>query len=640
MKIRISILLMLCCLAFTAIAQDFSTNNKKAIRLYQKGVEAIHQGHGEEAVSNLEQALEQDANFHEAHLMLAEWFTDQGRRKDAIRHYKAVTANDPNFFIPAWYALGELELADGNYDDAIKDFETYLKLEKRKGEKYSKAQNLAETAKFRKQLVANPVPFNPKNMGAAVNSRDDEYLPALTADGQTMVFTRRSPRRATTTADTHEEEDIFSSTFSNGSWSKATRMPEPLNSNDNEGAECISQDGRIMFFTACNRPDGGGRCDLYMCIRRGDTWGKPRNLGPQVNSNSWEGQPSFSIDGKTLYFVSNRKGGFGGMDIWKTVFENGHWSEPVNLGPQVNTAANEMSPFIHNDDKTLYFASEGHMGMGGLDIFVTRRNDDGSWQQPRNLGWPINTPGDESNLIVSADAHTAIYSSDRDGGLGKLDLWQFEMPEESRPAMAICFKGKVTNSETGAAVGSDIKVVDLEGGNTVANTSSDAKSGEYIVSLPAGRDYAIMVTADGYLFHSQNQPWSGESEWRSVTVDIALQPIAAGSRIALRNVFFETGKWDLLPQSEYELGKVVEMLSQNPKLKIELGGHTDNIGQPAANQKLSEQRAKAVRDYLVAKGIKAERLTYKGYGETQPVATNDSEEGRAQNRRTELKVLE
>ena len=452
------------------------------------------------------------------------------------------------------------------------------------------------------------------------------------------------------------EEDLYMSTLDEKEgkklWGKAVRMPEPVNSNDNEGAQCISQDGRIMFYTACNREDGGGRCDLYMCVNKAGKWSKPRNLGSTVNSGAWEGQPTFSIDGKTLYFVSNRKGGYGGMDIWQTTFENGRWTEPVNLGPTINTEWDEMSPFIHFDDKTLYFASNRPVGMGGADLFVSRREAHGGWSMPENLGYPINTQYDDNNLIVSADGHTAIFASQRKG-YGKMDLYCFELPVETRPTVAICFKGTVTNANTGAKVGGDIRVVDIANGETVANTSSDARSGEYIVSLPAGRNYAFYVSADGYLFYSQNvengergmgeagrgPTDQGNGEWRPVVVDIMLHPIESGERIALRNVFFASGKYELLPESQYELNKVVELLEKNPTLKIELGGHTDNVGRPEDNQRLSEQRAKAVYEYLTSKGIAASRLTYKGYGETIPVTTNDTDEGRAENRRTEIKIM-
>lgn len=651
MKIYITLLFL--ALTMAAQGQDYSTTNKKAIKLYERAMETLYQGKNDAAMNGLEQALQEDGAFLEAHLVLADLMSNidlvsmeengepsRHYRDEAKRHYRAVVESKRDFFTPAWVNLGRLELYDRNYDEAIKCFETYLELDKRENE--LDAKRGLKTARFRKEALAHPVPFNPQNLGAAVNSRDDEYLPSLTADGQTLVFTRRFPRKATTTANTKEEEDLYVSTLSNGQWSRAERMPEPVNSTDNEGAQCISQDGRIMFYTACNRNDGGGRCDLYMCVNKSGQWSKPRNLGSAVNSGAWEGQPTFSIDGRTLYFVSNRKGGHGGMDIWKTTFDGGQWTAPENLGSEINTEFDEMSPFIHFDDRTLYFSSNRPEGMGGFDLFVAKRSNDGRWGTPTNLGYPINTEGDDNNLIVSADGRTAIFASERKGGQGKMDLYSFELPVESRPTVAICFKGRVSNAKDGQPVASDIRIVDLASGTTVANTSSDGKSGTYIVSLPAGKDYAFHVAANGFLFHSQNvvnDDNNKNENWQPVTVDIALHPIESGERIALRNVFFETGRWQILPESEYELAKVVDLLTKNPTLKIELGGHTDNVGRPEANQRLSEQRAKAVYDHLISKGIPSDRLSYKGYGETQPVATNDTDEGRRENRRTEIKVM-
>lgn len=655
MKLKIYIMLLFLALLTVVQGQEYSTQNKKAIKLYERAMETLYQGKNDAAINGLEQALQEDNGFLEAHLVLADLMSNidlasmeengepsRHYRDEAKRHYRAVVESKRDFFAPAWVNLGKLELYDRNYDEAIKCFETYLELDKRESETELDAKRGLKMARFRKEALAHPVPFNPQNLGAAVNSRDDEYLPSLTADGQTLVFTRRFPRKATTTANTKEEEDLYVSTLNNGQWSRAERMPEPVNSTDNEGAQCISQDGRIMFYTACNRNDGGGRCDLYMCVNKSGRWSKPRNLGSAVNSGAWEGQPTFSIDGRTLYFVSNRKGGHGGMDIWKTTFDGGQWTAPENLGPEINTEFDEMSPFIHFDDHTLYFSSNRPEGMGGMDLFVAKRDDNGRWTQPTNLGYPINTEGDDNNLIVSADGRTAIFASQRDGGQGKMDLYSFELPVESRPTVAICFKGRVSNAKDGQPVASDIRIIDLANGTTVANTSSDGKNGLYIVSLPAGKDYAFHVTANGFLFHSQNvekNNENGNEQWQPVTVDIALHPIESGERIALRNVFFETGRWEILPESEYELAKVVDLLTKNPTLKIELGGHTDNVGRPEANQRLSEQRAKAVYDYLINKGIPSNRLSYKGYGETQPVATNDTDEGRRENRRTEIKVL-
>ncbi|MCQ2299609.1 MAG: OmpA family protein [Bacteroidales bacterium] len=638
------LLILLAILApLSLLAQRYTTSNAKAIKMFEKGKNFLYQSRGDEAVKCFYECLSLDPDMIEADIILAEWFFDAKDYAKSKQHYYAVVQKRPDFFTIAWMQLGDLELNDGNYGEAKANYEQFLKLDRSNADRHKAAEQGIRCADFRAYAVAHPVDFEPVNLGPDINTKDDEYLPALTVDGLTLIYTRRFPRTRNTIPGLNEEEDFYISSFKDGSWTPSRRMAEPVNSFDNEGAQCISQDGRIMFFTACGRRDGAGRCDLYMCTRKGDRWSTPRNLGPAVNTGAWESQPSFSIDGKTLYFVSDRAGGYGGMDIWKTVYGQGGWSEPVNLGPTINTSGNEMSPFIHYDDQTLYFSSNGHPGMGDMDLFCSRRQEDGTWGKPTNLGFPINTDAAETNLIVSADGHTAYYSSDREGGYGKQDLYSFVLPVEQRPVITLCMKGSVADAKTGNPLSAQIQVKDMTTGNIVASTSSDSHSGLYQVSLPSGLDYVIHATAKGYLFYSEtyrlNNSIDEDWTWKADTVDIAMVPIEAGQRIALKNVFFETNKSEILEASEVELNTIVDILQKNPTLHVELGGHTDNVGSPAANQKLSEQRAFAVYSFLIQQGIPAERLTYKGYGESQPVADNGSEEGRQQNRRTEMKVM-
>lgn len=615
--------------------------------MFEKGQSALYQSNSSEAIHCFEKAIELDSTFIEPNIMLAEWYLDTHKPMQAKKYYYAAVAINPAFFPQAWMELGKLELDEGNFEQAKANYQRFLQYDKR-GDHRTDALLGVKTADFRKYALAHPVPFNPVNLGPNVNSVDDEYLPALTVDGGTLVFTRRFPRKPTTTATTAEEEDFYISQRTASGWSKAIRMAEPVNSNDNEGAQCVSQDGRVMFFTACGRRDGGGRCDIYMCTNKGDKWSRPRNLGPDVNSAAWESQPSFSIDGKTLYFSSDRKGGYGGKDIWKTVFMNGHWTAPENLGPTINTPGDESSPYIHYDDKTLYFSSNGHAGMGGLDLFLSHCTDTG-WETPTNLGYPINSAGDESGLIVAANGSTAIYASEREGGFGGQDLYAFELPVEVRAAVTFNVKGCVYDKKSQQKLKCFIQVFDVtreDRVKEVAEVSSDAVDGSYMVSLPNSGSYAFQISADGYLFYSENFDFEvgnanvPDGKAYSFSRDIALTPIEVGESIVLSNVFFAFGTSTLLEESRVDLDKVLDIMQKNPSLKVELAGHTDNIGKPADNQRLSEQRAKAVFDFLVDKGVASERLSYKGYGDTKPVADNSTEEGRAQNRRTTFTVVE
>lgn len=493
-----------------------------------------------------------------------------GQYEEAIKLLDKVLDIDPNY-AEAWLLLGRNHLVLEQFANAIEGYSHASELLEKARETKSiqqwrrEAQDGLRVARWRKHAVENPVPFRPINLGPNVNTQDDEYLPALTADYRMLVFTRRSPRNAQTERGLDFEEDFFYSDYDTMEldWGPAHRMPEPLNSHGNEGAQTISHDGRVVIFTACGRNEKEHTgCDIYMSVRQGGRWGKPRNMGAPVNSRYWESFPSLSIDGYTLYFASNRPGGYGGTDIWCCTLEEGRWSEPKNLGPDINTRGNETAPYIHFDDQTLYFASDGHTGMGGMDLFCAKRAEGEGWKV-ENLGYPINTAGEENNLIVAPDGRTAIFSSDRFGGYGNQDLYSFVMPAPVRPER-ITFIDPVVQAEN-------------------------------LLTL--------------------------------------------GDTVTLRNIHFLTASAELYEASKAELDRLAEALQRHPRLRLEVGGHTDAVGKDEDNLVLSEQRAKAVYDYLVLRGVSADRLAYRGYGETRPIAPNDTPEGRALNRRTTLTPL-
>lgn len=615
---RIAALLVLIqALTIQSAWAQYSSANKKAVRQYENAMNLISTDPAG-ALRCIDLALEADPSFAEAMMTGGDLCMQQGLAERARGYYQRFIQSGSRH--KRW-------VEEAQHQIACIDFISHAK--------------------------EHPVPFEPINLGPSINSQYEEYFPALTVDDSSLVFTRRFPRNQHTTANTPEEEDLYISRLGkDGAWQQAQRISEPLNSHDNEGAQCISQDGRIMFFTACGREDGAGRCDIYMCVRRGGRWSKPRNLGPAVNSGGWESQPSFSIDGRTLYFVSDRRGGYGGMDIWMTTFENGRFTTPQNLGPEVNTAEDETCPFIHFDDQTLYFASKGHVGMGGSDLYLSRRQADGSWGQAQNLGYPINTEADESGLVVDFFAQKAYMASNRLGGYGGMDIFCFDLPAQAAPRAVYSLNGTVTDAKTGKPMAANIEILDLGDGiekeatgRVVANTSSDDVDGRYSITLVQGRDYAVNVSAKGYLFHSSTMYTSyglEEGTTRSdlvVAHDIQMQPIEKGASIRLDNIFFDVASSELVDMSHVELDKLVDLLGKNPSLRVEIGGHTDNVGSEADNQKLSEARAKAVYDYLVEHNIEAGRLAYKGYGESRPVADNATDEGRRLNRRTEMTIL-
>jgi outer membrane protein OmpA-like peptidoglycan-associated protein len=447
-----------------------------------------------------------------------------------------------------------------------------------------------------------------------------------------------------------QEDFMVSHRDAQGAWQAAKPIPTVNTRQYNEGAGTLTPDGRFIVFTKCATEDGSyggslqgfGSCDLFISRRIGDRWTPPENLGPPVNSRNWETQPSMASDGRTLYFIrgTQAQDGIKSMDIYTTALqEDGTWSKPEKLGANVNTPYQEESVQIHPDGRTLYFSSNGHPGFGGLDIFVSRKEEDGSWGKALNLGYPINTGADENSLLVSADGEVAYFASDREGGLGDLDLYSFELYPEARPLAVSFIRGKVTDRTNGQPVEADVQLYDLATGKLATGAYSDPRTGEFLVCIPAGRSYALNASSEGYLFFSQNYDVATGTPKEPYTLNVPLSPLTAGSVIALRNIFFNTASYDLLPASNAELEKLVQLLRTNTTLRIELGGHTDNVGADAANLTLSDQRAQAVRDFVIAQGIDASRITAKGYGETKPVATNDTEEGRAQNRRTEVTVL-
>jgi outer membrane protein OmpA-like peptidoglycan-associated protein len=394
-----------------------------------------------------------------------------------------------------------------------------------------------------------------------------------------------------------------------------------------------------LFFTGCNRPDGLGRCDIYIAQKKGDDWAKPFSLSAPVNTSGWEAQPSISADGRTLYFVSNRKGGYGGYDIWKSNLTDKGWGEPENMGPEINTAYDEQSPFIHPDDNTFYFCSNGWPGMGGKDLFISRLGKDGKWAKPENLGYPINSSGDENGLTLTANGSYAFFSSNNLKGFGGYDIYTFELPANLRPNIVTYVKGTVADKKTKAPLEAAIEIIDLQKNIPVYQDYSSEDAGEFLATLSAGKNYGLNISREGYLFYSDNFSLIGLKDKKAFNLSVQLSPIEVGNKVILKNIFFDTNKFELKAESKAELQKLIEFLQLNKTVRIEISGYTDDVGTHLANVALSEKRANAVYQYLSANGIIVSRLVYKGYGEDQPIMPNTSEENRAQNRRTEFMII-
>jgi outer membrane protein OmpA-like peptidoglycan-associated protein/tetratricopeptide (TPR) repeat protein len=626
----------------SAQPRQLSSTNRKAIQLFTEGRQNFEYKKNEEAYNLLKKATEEDDAFYEAHMLLADVCNDLKKNLEAIEHYKKAIGIKPENFPPVYYNLSGVEMDQELYEDAQVHLQKFLSFTKVNPELKTKAELRLASAKFAAYAIQHPVPFNPINLGNKINSEFSDYHPSLTVDEDLLIFTRMRPRdELTEVIGSPFEEDFYYSKRVNGEWLPAIPLGSPINTHRNEGAHSISPDGRYFFFTGCDRPDGIGSCDLYISERNGDKWSAPHNLGDIVNSGMWDAQPTLSADGQTLVFTSRRSGSKGMADLWVTYKRsNGRWSLPENLGDSINTVMDEFGPYLHPDGQTLYFSSAGHPGMGGKDIFYSKRKADGSWGKPVNMGYPINTKNEEMHMIVSADGKKGYFSSDREGGVGIRDIYSFELYDAAQPVPVTFMRGKVTDKKTGKPMRAAFEVIDLQTGVTRVNSSSDKVTGEFLVSLPSGSRYAVNVNAPGYLFYSGSYTLGKSLKPNEeFQVDIQLSPIAVGESMVLNNIFFASGSSALLNESKLELNKLVELFAANPKMKIEVGGHTDNVGNDQSNLALSEQRAKSVVAYLTEKGVTADRLTSKGYGKTKPIADNTSEDGRSKNRRTEFKVV-
>lgn len=621
--------------------QEYTIDNRRAISHFETSRQYYMLRDYDRAATNLLKAIVLESEFIEAWLMLAQVYTDAGNLKASAEAYMQAIELDSLFFPNAFFFLGLNEMELGWYKDAQGHLQSFLAMENIKENLKESALEKLTSCEFAIHAMENPVPFEPVNLGPNINSENDEYWPSLSADESIMVFTQLLPidaRNPKTRA--NRQEDLYFSRFEDGEWQPAQNAGRSLNTYDNEGAQSISGNGRLMVFTACGRNDGYGLCDLYFSVWENGSWTVPVNMGPIINSRHSEKQPSLSADGRFLYFTSDRPGGLGKYDLWMSSrLPDGNWSPPLNLGENINTREFDQSPFIHPDNKTMYFSSTGWPGMGGFDIYISRRTSDSTWGKPVNLGYPINTHYHEEGLIVNARADLAYFSSTRLSGMGR-DIFSFALYEEARPNRVSYMKGKVFDSQTKRPLEAHFELIDLESRKKVIESSSDPGNGEFLVVIPVDAEYALNVSRPAYLFHSENFGFDKVySRTEPFLKDIALNPIEIGERIVLRNVFYQTDSFALDKKSMVELDKVVKFMEANPSLVVEIGGHTDNTGSQQHNLWLSDKRAGEVAAYLVSQGILQDRLEFKGYGMGVPVATNDTEEGRAFNRRTELKVL-
>lgn len=632
------LILLAALLFFQTLSAQYSSTDKKAVKLYQEADVYIKQRNFDKAKELLESAVHKDPAFVEAHLRLAGIYKLYADGDNARVHFEKACELKPDSrdLAGAYYIVGEYYFNDGNYEKAGEYFGRTLKVNPADKKLVANAQSNLEKVAFGIEAKKHPVSFKPVPLSDTINRFYINAYPVLTADQQTLIYYKTDGASRT------DDGDIMISAKKNGRWMPPVSISDKINTQFDEGTCTMSADGKVLVFSSCNRPDGLGSCDLYISYRNGDEWSKPVNMGPTVNTSAWDSEASLSADGKTLYFASERKGGVGQEDIWMTrQNDKGEWMQAVNAGKTVNTPGREVSPFIHADGQTLYFCSNHHPGMGQFDIFVTSRQDS-SWSAPRNLGYPINTHLNDVTIFITADNKKGFYVIYEKQGmkLGQCKIYEFEAPREIvSPNISTYAKGNVYDAETKQKLEAKIELIDLKTNKVIQSVSSDPKNGNYLVVLTQGQEYALYVQKDGYLFKSVFFDFKNPKDFNPLTLDVYLDPAKTGKSVVLNNIFFASNSYSLEDKSRTELDKIVFFLQKNPKLNIEFGGHTDDVGSDKDNLELSLKRAKSVYEYITGKGIPAARLKYKGYGETQPMLPNNSQENRQQNRRIEFRIL-
>ena len=602
---------------------------KKLSKSLERAEQLTKQNDFDKALKCYESILEKNPKFIQALIGKGEVLQKMENYPDALLSYEQVLDLEPNYIPRLHYTSGILALRLNNFSKAKSFFSQYLKYDT-DSRRAVQAKRYQQVAAFREDAVNHPVPFQPVRMPNEINSEYPEFLPSLTVRG-TMIFSRRI----------NNQEDLFYSINKNGKWESAIPI-NSINTPENEAAHSISANGNWLVITMCNQEESLGSCDLFISQRNGNKWTKPVNMGSPVNTSGWEAQPSLSADGNTLIFASNRRGGYGEYDLWKSSKINGKWTTPVNLGPRINTNKKEESPFLHPDGVTLYFSSNGHIGMGDKDLFVSRLKDS-IWGESTNLGYPLNTKNHEGAMSVSTDGKTAYYASDREQDTGRdnnLDIYTFQLPEKAQANPVTYVSIRIFDNSTLQPLSGTVRITDLGNNNTQNLNLSENDSLIHILQI--GTTYALQVSADGFNLYSEHISLDSvrtlyEPYFLSIGLDRLTEIVNAESKpIILRNIFFATGSSQLLNNSIPELEYLYSFLIQYPDIKIAIHGHTDNIGSDTFNDQLSLERANAVRAYLLEKGVSSERLNTKGFGASQPIGSNLTEAGRQTNRRTEF----
>lgn len=623
--------------------------SSRADKAYDKAIRAYTQREYAECIGLMKEVTEIEPDYVDAYFVLGLIYIKESRMnlKAAKQNFLKVISICPMYDVYAYYHLARIAYGAQEYQAAFDFISVFLEdVDKIKtDEDYEEATRIKEFSKFYAEMLSNPVPFDPKPV-PGISTEYDEYLPIISPDNEMALFTRKMkflPSKDNLTSQSVYKERFMYSLREEDEFDRGTLMPAPFNKYDNEGGATLTINNRLLYYTLCKFASGKSyyNCDICFSENINGTWTPIESLGESVNGdNSWESQPSITSDGKTLYFVSDRPGGSGGYDIYLThKNEDGEWGFPENLGPDINTAGNEKAPFIHTDSQTLYFSSDGLMGLGGYDIFYSRLKPDGSWSKPKNIGYPINSFDDDVGFFVSTDGHYGYFASNKFEGFGGWDLYSFDLYEAARPEKVLIVKGRISNLPV-----KDFKDARVEVKNTetkkITEFDVDTLTGEYFGAVLLRNDYIMTVKKKGYVQETKYISKIDPRNSKPLNVLTEMKPIEVGKSYRLNDIYFDFNSVEFKEESTVVIREFYAFLFDNPTMKVSIEGHTDNIGNDQANLVLSQNRAKAVYDELIRLGIDGERLGYKGFGESKPIDTNETEDGRAKNRRTVFVIIE
>jgi outer membrane protein OmpA-like peptidoglycan-associated protein len=650
--------------AFRTFAQEDEgcpkLTDRKAIKLYKEAFGYFQDKHSAQAVPLFKDVIQIEPGVADPYYFLGYINFKLNENYKAAETYllKAIEIC-PEVDIYAYYFLGDIYAGREEWAKAVQYLSEFVKdpaLIDNDGD-LNRAKDLLKWAKFYDNMLNHPVSFDPHYI-TGICSVNHEYLPCISSDGEIAFYTRvleMPPRKDDIYQQKYFKEALFYSDLVNGKFTNGQEMPYPFNSTENIGSVTVTLDNNHLFVAVGKTlADGYLNVDIYDSYKDAEGYWNTLDTVPNINGRrTWETQPSISSDGKTLYFVSDRAGGFGAGDIWCSHMNNkGEWSKPENLGPSINTPGEEKTPFIHTDSQTLYFTSGdakdpdgnvtgvGWPGVGGLDIFFSKHHEDGSWTKPVNIGYPINTVADESGFSVSTSGKIGYYTSNKLNGPGGYDVYAFDLYKEARPEEVSLIKGEVTQrGDTNKPVKARIEIKNVIT-KKITEIPVDSVTGKYVAALIFKNDYILTVKTEDCAYESKYLKKEDSSYVELTKVDFEVKPIVVGDSYRLNDIFFATKSSELNDESRSVLDGFIIFLKENPKIKVSIQGHTDNVGKPEDNLKLSEDRAKSVYEYLIANAIDAARLSYKGFGEGKPITTNDTPEGKARNRRTEFVIIE